>query len=193
MKKLIIVFLTFFSLLFPQFNIPPEVKEILDKTENIFKGKKIEAKIDFSTEFQGMKIEFESKIMADLNSGKFYVENGDKSIVVCDGNYLWNYDKTTNFYSKIPLKKNGRLPSQYVFPLFIIDLAKAIPKIENIDIGKVNFEDKNCYLITFSGKDFENNSHIINLWINSENYYPVQIRLLTQNKNFQMNYKIKSL
>lgn len=197
MRKIFLIHFFITSLIFPQINIPSDVKEVLDKTENILKGKKIEAKINFSTNMQGMKVEFDSKLICDLSSGKFYMENGNYQILVYDGNYLWSYDKTTNFYIKMPLKNIETLPSQYVFPIFIIDISKLIPKVESINIEKIILEDKNCYLITYKGKDIKENSHTINLWINQENYYPVQLRLSTQNfiskEIFEMNYKIKSL
>ncbi|HOK55862.1 MAG TPA: DUF2092 domain-containing protein [bacterium] len=202
-KKILGIHILLAVLVFAQINFPPKIKEVLNKTENIFKGKKIEAKYIFSTTIGKYLdsdskqknyeiIEIESNLMADLNSGKFYLENGDRQISVYDGNYLWNYDKVINAYNKIPLKNT---PSHFVFPLFIIDLAKAIPKIESVDMEEVSFENKNCFLIKFSGKDFANNSCTVNLWINKENYYPVQFQSLTTigTELSEMNYKFKSL
>lgn len=192
MKKLILILLISSLSLLSQINIPPQIQEVLDQVEKSLQGKIIETKLDFITNAMGMTTQFEIKAVIDLGSGKFYAEFGEMSTIVFDGKDTWSYSKLTNQYFKMPKGDN-----EFLIPINKEMLMKMFPKIENINMEETTFENKKSYLISFSGKDRKEMPIKVNLWIDSQNYLPLQYEFTTQfleDKNpITMKYKIKNL
>jgi peroxiredoxin/outer membrane lipoprotein-sorting protein len=201
MKKIFILYFFSLSLIFSQSSISPEIEEILNKMENVFKNRIIETKVEFTMSGMGMTNQVNLSIIVDLKTEKFYMEIGDMSKMVYDGENIWNYNKIGNTYFKIPYKKEEtqikETPYSIIIPTKKEEIIRKFTKIDSATIENVEFEGKKSYLVKFKGKDFLNNDSSISLWLSSENYLPLQFIMNFSAKDFPepmtMKYKIKSL
>ena len=178
-KKIFILFIFSFSLIFSQFSFSPEIEDVLNKMENVFKDKIIEINVDCSTNFKGLSTLINSNIITDLKTGKFCLEIGEMGKMVYDGENIWKYDKVKNTYSKMPYAKEIRqiLVLSGFIPSKKEEIIGLFTKVDSATIENVEFEGKKSCLIKINGKNVLNNDISLSLWISSENYIPIQYNI----------------
>jgi peroxiredoxin/outer membrane lipoprotein-sorting protein len=201
MKKFFILFFLSFSLIFSQSSFSPEIEDVLNKLENVFKDKMMESQIEFTTIMMGMTTQLNLNVIVDLKTEKFYMEIGDISKMVYDGENIWSYNRIGNTYFKMPYKKEEikikEMPYSIIIPTKKEEITKIFNKVDSATIENFEFEGKKSYLIKVKGKDVLNNDNSISLWVSSENYLPLQFIMSFSVKGLPepmvLKYKVKSL